>query len=424
MATTTDRGPTAGADGSVSSPVRSPWLGVEPGVDPVRWARVLRRAHKLALSKGVPPSVLRSVIANSWQRATAQGVDPDGYAPTMLDEAETDRALGRHPVGHLLPEIERMLREATEDARYFAVLSDADGVLLWVDGHSKALDTAIEPGFLPGHLCSEQVVGTNAVGTALVLDHPVQIFSAEHFNRRLHVLTCSAAPIRDPETGHTIAALNLSGNFRTGHPHSLTLVSTVARVVEEILARELTTRDERLKQRYIDLIARGGLEHSALVSRSGRVLASSPRGWLGSRLRQGGDGSLVLPNGAEIDEEPIGPRGEAFLVRTSRRRASPPRPTIAVRALGPRRARVTIGDWSAELSPRHSEILMLLALHPRGLSCEELRSRIYGTGTKTVTARAEISRLRRLIGPALESNPYRLAGRVRADRAALERCLG
>jgi hypothetical protein len=67
---------------------------------------------------------------------------------------------------------------------------------------------------------------------------------------------------------------------------------------------------------------------------------------------------------------------------------------------------------------------MLLALHPRGLSCEELRSRIYGTGTKTVTARAEISRLRRLIGPALESNPYRLAGRVRADRAALERCLG
>jgi hypothetical protein len=364
------------------------------------------------------------MVASSWQRATEQGVDPDGYAPTMLGPAETERALAAHPVSRLLPRIEKMLYEATEDARYFAVLSDADGVLLWVDGHSDALETAVEPGFLPGHLCSEPVVGTNAVGTALLLGHPVQIFSAEHFNRRLHGLTCAAAPIHDPETGRTIGALNLSGSFRTGHPHSLPLVSAIARLVEESLAHELGRRDERLKARYIDLLAKGGLERSAVVSRTGRVIAASPRGWLGSRLRIGKDGRPALPAGTAAACDPLDGRRDAFLVRAVRRRAPRRLPTIAVEGLGPGRASVSIGDWRADLSPRHSEILMLLVLHPEGLSGERLRTMIYQPGSKAVTVRAEISRLRRLLGPVLASSPYRLEARVLADRGAIKRCLG
>ena len=35
----------------------------------------------------------------------------------------------------------------------------------------------------------------------MALDHPVQIFSAEHFNELFFGWACSAAPIHDPTTG-------------------------------------------------------------------------------------------------------------------------------------------------------------------------------------------------------------------------------
>src|SRR5436190_11370771 len=85
---------------------RSPWVGIDSNVDPVRWARLLRRAHDLALTKGAPPSMLRELVARSWQRAARAGVDPDQPAPKMLDTAETARSLAQHPVSHLLPLIE------------------------------------------------------------------------------------------------------------------------------------------------------------------------------------------------------------------------------------------------------------------------------------------------------------------------------
>lgn len=432
MARTRDRAPAADSSGGAgdgpgdvrsSEHARSPWVGIDPQVDPVRWARLLRRAHELALSKGTSPSILRELVARSWQRATSAGVDPDGPAPRLLEPAETARALAGHPVSHLLPLLETMLAEATEDARYFAVLSDARGVLLWAGGHAQALQIAVGPGFLPGHLCSEDAVGTNAVGTALELDHPVQIFSAEHFNRRLHGWTCSAAPIHDPESREILGILDLSGSFRTGHPHSLSLVSAVARVVEDKLAEEQARRDERLKSVYLERVARGVRERSALVTRAGRVLASSPRGWLGSRVRLSDGDRLTLPNGIRLHAEPIGERAEGLLVRTATRARPAARPQLAVEALGRRRAVVVAGGERIELSPRHSEIVALLSLHPEGLTSRELGRELYGVGCKPVTIRAEVSRLRRRIGPLVARNPYRLEAEVSADSDALERVL-
>src|SRR4051794_23791309 len=402
---------------------RSPWVAIDSQVDPVRWARLLRRAHELALEKGARPRILRDVVASSWRRAASAHVDPDAVAPRILDGDETQRALADHPVSHLLPLVESMLVEATEDARYFAVISDAHGVLLWADGHPRALRIADGPGFLPGHLCSEQAVGTNAIGTALELDHPVQIFSAEHFNRRLHGWTCSAAPIHDPESGALLGVLDISGDFRTGHPHSLALVSAVARVVESELSREAARRNERLKTLYLERLARGVKGRSALISRTGRVLAASPRGWLGSRVEAPAESDLVtLPAGVTVNAEPIGEGGARILWQNGSR-PSTRRSRLAIEALGRDRVRVSIRGERVELSPRHGEIVLLLALNPDGLSSQELGSRLYGAGWRPVTVRAEMSRLRRVLGPILGRNPYRLDADISADFLEVERLL-
>ncbi len=406
------------------APRRSSWVAIGSQVDPVRWARLLRRAHELALQNGTRPSILREVVARSWRRAASHRVDPDAVAPRILDGAATRRALAGHPVSRLLPLVESMLAEATEDARYFAVVSDAQGVLLWADGHPKAMRIADGPGFLPGHLASERAVGTNAIGTALEIDHPVQIFSAEHFNRRLHGWTCSAAPIHDPESGAPLGVLDISGDFRTGHPHSLSLVSAVARVVEGELSREAERRNEHVKSLYLERLTRGMNGRSALVSRTGRVLAASPRGWLGSRVEvRDEDGMLTTPAGVRVAAEPIGDAGARILWQTGRRRRSARRPRLRIEALGRERVRVSLGRERVELSPRHGEIVLLLALNPNGLSGSELGSRVYGADRRPVTVRAEVSRLRRVLGPVLARNPYRLDAQVSADFIELERRL-
>lgn len=400
---------------------RSPWLGIEPNVDPLKWAAILRRAHRLTLDRGATSAVLRPVVANSWRRATDCGVDPDGYAPVRLDSKSTRRALARHPISHLLREIQRNLREATDDSRYLVALSDADGLLLWVNGHPQALEVAGGAGFEPGHLCSEGAIGTNAVGTAIELRHPVQIFSAEHFSRRLHGLTCSAAPICDPETGRPIGVINLSGDFRTCHPHSLPLISSVSRLIEEALARELNERDNRLRGLLIDRLgASGGC--CAVIARSGRVVASYPTGWLGPRVPLDADGELRFPPDLRLQVEPLkAAGGAAFVTPTSRHR--PQAATTRIEALARSRVRIVRGDWDLELSPRHSEIVALLVAHPEGLSAEQLW-RLYSPPRKMVTVRAEVSRLRKALGPALLSNPYRLEPSVRVDRDSFERVRG
>jgi hypothetical protein len=68
------------------------------------------------------------------------------------------------------------------------------------------------------------------------------------------------------------------------------------------------------------------------------------------------------------------------------------------------------------LGRRHSEILLLLAAHPEGFTGERLSCELYGERDVTpVTLRAELSRLRQLLGPVLRSRPYRLLHRVASD---------
>ncbi|HEX7289516.1 MAG TPA: GAF domain-containing protein [Conexibacter sp.] len=405
-----------------SQPAFSPWIGIQPGVDPVRWARVLRRAHDRAAGDGTPPPILRDVIARSWRRAAAAGIDPDRPAPRLLDEGETARRLGGHRLAGALPLITGVLEVTLRDSACLAALSDADGLLLWADGHPRALHGAAGPQFLPGSLCSEQAIGTNAVGTALAIDHAVQVFSAEHFSRLLHGWTCAAAPIHDPETGALLGAIDVSGSFRAGHAHSLALVSAVASAVESELRREVALRDERLKALYLRRVSHRSGQRSALLSRSGRVVAASPRGWLdGQATVPVADGVATLANGIEVLIEPLGRREGYVAWPTPRARRGRVPAVLRLEPLGDTRVRVTGDDGlELELGGRQGEILLLLGLHPGGLTSDELGLRLYGAARNRVTVRAEVSRLRARLGSLLRSNPYRLAAEVRLDASAVD----
>jgi transcriptional regulator of acetoin/glycerol metabolism len=118
-----------------------------------------------------------------------------------------------------------VLLQAPDAATFILVVTDAEGVILWRDGATVARRQADGLGFVEGAHWSESVVGTNAIGTALAEESPVQLFSAEHFESSQHPWYCSAVPIHDPTDGTLLGIVDISGPALTLHPTVQTLVN-------------------------------------------------------------------------------------------------------------------------------------------------------------------------------------------------------
>jgi hypothetical protein len=249
----------------------------------------------------------------------------------------------------------------------------------------------------------------------------VQVFATEHFNEVVQAWTCAAAPVTDPDTGHVIGVIDLTGEMSTVHPHSMAVATATAQAVEAQLRCSMLDHDGHLLARYGDQLRSGPGPH-ALVAPSGRVIASQPLGWLpaerlglppgGGRLDGAGRDPLVA--------EALGAE-EVFLVRAEETRVRSGGRThaaseaLSLTLLGRPRADAEQGGRRTQLRLRHSEIITLLCAQPEGLTSEELSLGIYGIPERSGSIRVEISRLRKLLGDSIETDRYRLRAGVMSD---------
>jgi hypothetical protein len=85
----------------------------------------------------------------------------------------------------------------------------------------------------------------------------------------------------------------------------------------------------------------------------------------------------------------------------------------------PRRWSVSVsgpaGAWTQPLSPRHAELLYVLAVHRAGRTAAELAADVFGDATRTVTVRAEMSRVRRHLSGVLDHRPYRFREEIEVE---------
>lgn len=205
------------------------------------------------------PALVRDFILASWQRSRNLHVDPEKVEPQTvgLQRLETILAEHRHLVRISLPVIEN-LYEFIKGSRSIIILTDENGIILSRTGDPEYLSDA--KAYEPGIEYSERTVGTNGIGTALYLGSPVQIWAEEHFARRNHALSCSAAPIHDP-TGKIIGCLNLSCLWDRVHTHTLGMVMAAAASIEQQLRIESELADKvallQEKQGIFELIQDG-----------------------------------------------------------------------------------------------------------------------------------------------------------------------
>ncbi|MEU9094258.1 GAF domain-containing protein [Streptomyces sp. NPDC087901] len=321
-----------------------PWVALAADANPGARLGELRHAHEVFTSEGRLETPVRSVVGQSWRRSARARVSPDGAASVELCANELGTYRDTHPLARVMPMIRELMGAYAMDGEHLLAVCDAHGRLLWVEGHARARRRAERMNFVEGARWAESEAGTNAPGTALAVDRPVQVFAAEHFLRPVQQWTCAAAPLHDPHTGRVLGAVDITGGNGLAHPHSLAFVHAVARAAESQLA----------------------------------LVAPGPAGGSAQLSALGSDEALLVQGGRKI-----------------------------------------------RLSRRHSEILVTLALHPEGLGGDELLIELYeDESVPPVTLRAELARLRRLLGPELlRSRPYRLGAPVDADFDAVVRRL-
>ncbi|SIT46923.1 Transcriptional activator of acetoin/glycerol metabolism [Paraburkholderia ribeironis] len=134
---------------------------------------------------------------------------------------------------HALPVMETLHAQIV-DTQSMVLLTDDHGVILHSLGDSDFVEKANRVALCPGVSWAEADRGTNAIGTALVDAQPTVVHADEHFLHANRILTCSCAPIADP-FGRTIGALDVSGDTRGFHKHTLALVRMSAQMIENHL---------------------------------------------------------------------------------------------------------------------------------------------------------------------------------------------
>jgi hypothetical protein len=400
---------------------RNPWLAVDAATLPMVRAKQLRHAWEHFLGDGRLEGV-RAPIADSWRRSSTAGVDPSGVsiAPTLADVDETSARWQAHPLAAAAPLIRECLGIIGAEAAHLIVVSDADGMLLWIEGPAGVrLSAGDSMNFTEGAGWSERGAGTNAIGTALATGHALQVFAAEHFNEVVQQWTCAAAPVHDPDTGELLGVIDLTGKLRTAHPHSFGCAVATAQAVEFQLRSLMHERDARLRARYENRLAAAG-RRAVLVTPSGRVISGEDAAsWAGAErlvVRPGG-GELILPSGVHAFADPVG-HEEAFVVRAADRRTAVPRPPLLKLTLlrhGP--PCIELDGQPLLLSRLRIEILMLLSARPAGMTSEELAADLYGDDGRPSAVRLQVFRLRKLLGPWIETGPYRLSMDVESDVA-------
>ncbi|EYS86305.1 signal transduction protein [Cupriavidus sp. SK-4] len=267
-----------------------PRLGDEPVVASA-WERFVQ-------DQPLEVAGVRSVVLASWQRCRSEAVDPARHsAPGAA--AERVRQLqrqNRELCEAARPALEG-LRDILRECGTLIMLCDPGGTVLHLNGETRARSIGEGINLATGGCWNEDVIGTNAIGTAIATAAPVQIHADEHFCLDVKRWTCAAAPILDPFSRTLLGVVDVSGVKETFHGHTLGLVVAAARQIESELARRDVALHERLLTRAIDHFIRYASDYVVLVDSRGRIVRANGNAQV---ARESYDVRLPLEVGGQV----------------------------------------------------------------------------------------------------------------------------
>ncbi len=184
-------------------------------------------------------SFIRPVIFESWLRCRKYKVNPYEKITSILNTEEIEKLYSENKdlVRSVRPYMER-LYSIVEGSGYFLLLSDKEGYVLDLIGDKEMIEQAKESMLVVGANRSESIAGTNAIGTCLEIQEPIQMWNGEHYVTSHRHYSCSSGPIFDEE-GNLLGCLNITGSYTEIHTHTLGMVlSAVDGITKELKIRK------------------------------------------------------------------------------------------------------------------------------------------------------------------------------------------
>jgi len=139
---------------------------------------------------------------------------------------------------------------------FMVALVDSQGYILHQAGDDSIKTLFAQRNCTPGYRWQERDVGTTAISLCLRLEIPVQLNDTDHYCRRGHGFTSSAAPI----FGHhqeLAGVLVISGRTALTHLHTLSMIASTARSIEEHLRLLRRNRELSLYAGFLDNVLEG-----------------------------------------------------------------------------------------------------------------------------------------------------------------------
>jgi len=184
--------------------------------------------------------VVRDVILESWIRSRSFNIDPIKISKSIISTNELAIKIQRRKklIGITRPYMQN-LYSFVKGSGFLVILCDEQGFILELIGDRNIQNKAKESKLVLGANRSEKTSGTNAIGTCLAINKPIQVWAEEHYYQEHHTFTCSAAPIHDFQ-GNILGCLDITGPWDKVHRHTLGMVVAAVDGIEKQMKMKKT----------------------------------------------------------------------------------------------------------------------------------------------------------------------------------------
>jgi len=278
-----------------------------------QYIKSIRKEWERFIEKGVVgKEVIRPIVLESWKRSKEWGVNPEENTIIPLDGKELDNKLkeNRELIKISSPLLE-ILASSVRGSGFRIDLFSKDVYILKQYGDCETLENSRKLGSFPGVCKSEHLAGTNAIGLASFLKIPIQLIGPEHYNIRLQQWTCSAAPIKDI-FGNILGIINMTGNYRLIHKHTLGMVIATAKAIENQIHQSEVSRKLEIENKYVNATIESNFDAVLIIDEKGRII----------RINKAGEEIFGLPIDAILNqncEDIFGPNNLLIQVLVERK---------------------------------------------------------------------------------------------------------
>jgi transcriptional regulator of acetoin/glycerol metabolism len=199
----------------------------------------LARQYVLDKRQQLPSPWIQDWIERSWQRCLSWGHSPqqavsfDTISQQQLRRLQDQNQQLLHAAS---AELDRLSR-AIAGTRYFALLTDAQGIVIDTRGEIDRQNKHAHAIARIGVDLSERNIGTSAIGAALTEQRAIWLHRGEHFLQDNRVFSCAGSPLFGPD-GQCVGMLDLTGVDAPERPELQHLAAQSARCIENALLRQ------------------------------------------------------------------------------------------------------------------------------------------------------------------------------------------